>query len=125
MAEISVKRATRRPKSGISPKKVHGTQVSFVVKCARCGDTDTLTFVPRTQADLLCKTCANQVFGEDWASGRQTDLSTVFNFECDRCGRAGEVPFKPESDEPLLCAPCYRGEYHSNKERLKGRKIIK
>jgi CxxC-x17-CxxC domain-containing protein len=124
-AEISLKNAPKRLKSGVSPKKAHGTQVSFNVKCARCGDTDTLTFVPRTQADLLCKACAKQVFGEDWASGRETEFTTVFEFHCDQCGRFSEVPFQPETDEPLLCAPCYRGEYYSNTERLKGRKIMK
>jgi CxxC-x17-CxxC domain-containing protein len=108
---------------GKAPALTHGTKVHFNIVCGKCGESDVLPFVPKTRGELLCRKCAEEVFGEDWANGRDLDQS-MFSFECAKCGKQGSVPFEPDGRRELLCDPCHRGDERSNTQRLVGKKII-
>lgn len=108
-----------------SPRQTHGTQVRFQVECARCGRSDVLSFVPKTLGEMLCRACAEEVFGSDWAHGRPIAGRTEYPFTCAECGAEGTVPFEPDGRRPLLCNACFRGEASADTERLKGKKIVR
>ena len=116
---------TFRPPRGISPTQSHGTRVSFIIVCSSCGEKDTLPFVPRTRGELLCRRCAEEIFGPNWAHGRPVDEPVEYAFSCAQCGRKGYVRFEPREDRQLLCGPCMRGEEHPMKDRLSQMKKVK
>jgi CxxC-x17-CxxC domain-containing protein len=111
-------------KRGVPPVAVHGTRVHFNLVCARCGADDTLPFVPKTLGEMLCRECARQVFGEDWAHGRPVRSAEEHRFTCAECGREDTVPFEPDGRRELLCRACMRGEEQPRKERLARMKKI-
>jgi len=113
-----------RAPRGLSPSKSHGTRVSFNIVCSKCGREDTLPFVPRTKGEILCHVCAEDVFGENWAHGRQVDYPDEYTFKCDQCGREDHVRFRPREGKKLLCRHCLHGEEQPQTDRLKGMKKI-
>lgn len=124
---ISRRGATKaRPhQSGVSPRATHGTQVRFNVVCARCGASDTLPFVPKTQGAMLCRACAEEVFGPDWAHGRELPAKRdTYEITCAKCGKPDRVPFEPKPEREYLCRGCMRGEEQPSHERLKRMKKI-
>ncbi|MBN1945374.1 MAG: hypothetical protein JW797_06825 [Bradymonadales bacterium] len=102
----------------LSPRETHGTRVVFHFTCQRCGKEDTLPFVPKTRGEILCRECAEAVFGKNWAHGRPVEDRTEYPIVCSRCGREGSVPFKPNPEVAVLCSACYRGEEQPDKDRL-------
>ncbi len=88
------------------PSSVHGTKVRLEVRCDRCGAEDTLPFIPRTSGPILCRQCAENTFGEDWAK-RHRVAKCDYPFSCVRCGRQDFVPFQPKADHTLLCKRCF------------------
>ena len=123
--QISVRKARRTQRSGGRPPAVaHGTRVRFHVDCVRCGKSDTLTFVPKTKSGMLCKACAEEVFGPQWAGEHQTEGVKEYLFECAECGREGRVNFEPDGEGDLYCDACFRGEEQPMKERLKGKTVV-
>jgi CxxC-x17-CxxC domain-containing protein len=134
MADKPLPKISRRPappkkrdkKVGVPPRDSHGTQVRFNVVCARCGRDDTLPFVPKTQGTMLCRRCAREVFGPDWAHGRDVDdpEGASYPFTCAKCHRVDRVPFKPSPGRELLCRACLRGEEQPQHDRLKKMKKV-
>ena len=111
-------------KAGTPPAVAHGTRVRFQIECARCGKSDSLRFVPKTQGDMLCKSCAEEVFGADWAGDRPAEGRGEHVFECAQCGKEDRVRFEPDEDSRLLCSACFRGEEQPRKERLRGMTVV-
>lgn len=105
------------------PNVIHGTKVRVDVRCERCGNTDTLPFVPKTNGQILCRQCAENLFGEDWA--KRNRLSTKeYPFTCSRCGVQDFLPFSPKKlDKPLLCRHCLNDQAvlskHSRSEMVR------
>lgn len=88
------------------PNVVHGTKVRVDVRCERCGNTDTLPFVPKTNGQILCRQCAESLFGEEWAH-RNRVSAAEYPFTCERCGAEDFLPFSPKKlNKPLLCRHC-------------------
>jgi CxxC-x17-CxxC domain-containing protein len=132
MANEKTPKVTRRknPKrrdkhESVPPRASHGTQVRFNIVCARCSRNDTLPFVPKTQSSVLCRRCAKEVFGPDWAHGREMPTTEGSHpFTCAKCGRVDHVPFEPTPGRELFCRACLRGEEQPQRERLKGMKRV-
>ena len=87
------------------PSVVHGTRVRIDIRCDRCGCEDSLPYVPKTDGPILCRQCAENTFGEDWADKHHI-RSHEFSFYCARCGRQDFVPFRPKASQNLLCKHC-------------------
>lgn len=91
------------------PSVVHGTKVRIEITCAKCGCTDILPFVPKTHGDILCRQCAEKLFGEEWAH-RNCVAAKEYPFTCARCAAQDFVPFKPKPGQELLCKHCMNDE---------------
>lgn len=105
------------------PNVVYGTKVRVDVRCDRCGNVDTLPFVPKTNGQILCRQCAESLFGEDWAK-RNRVSATEYPFTCARCGAQDFLPFSPKSlNKPLLCRHCLNDQAvlskHSRSEMIR------
>lgn len=87
------------------PNVVHNTKVRVDIRCERCGCEDTLPFVPKTNGPILCRQCAENLFGDEWAKRNRVGASE-YPFTCSRCGAQDFVPFKPSPDRQLLCKHC-------------------
>ena len=87
------------------PNVVYNTKVRVDIRCERCGCVDTLPFVPKTSGQILCRQCAENLFGEDWAR-RNRVSATEYPFTCARCAAQDFVPFKPKEGQELLCRHC-------------------
>lgn len=87
------------------PSVVNNTKVRIEITCEKCGNTDTLPFVPKTHGPILCRKCAEQTFGESWAK-RNRMGAREYPFTCARCGAEDFVPFRPAEDKTLLCKHC-------------------
>ena len=123
--EVSVRKTQRVERRGGKPPAVsHGTRVRFQIDCARCGESDSLNFVPKTQGDMLCRSCAESVFGPEWAGDRPTEDRVEHIFKCAQCGREDRVFFEPEDEASLLCSACFRGEEQPRTERLRGKTVV-
>ncbi len=109
----------------VPPRVTHGTKVRFNIDCSRCGEKDTLPFVPKTQREFLCRKCAQEVFGKDWAGTRpDEDQPSEYTFTCSDCGKEDRVPFEPPEGEPFLCGACHRGEERPNRKRIQKATLI-
>ncbi|MCA9566082.1 MAG: hypothetical protein KC561_21445, partial [Myxococcales bacterium] len=95
---VATRRLVKKKRKGVAPSESHDTRVAFRITCSRCKKDDTLPFVPKTLNDVLCKSCATEVFGDDWAHGRQVDDRTEYQITCEQCGRTGTVPFAPDPE---------------------------
>lgn len=105
------------------PNVVYGTKVRVDVRCERCGNTDTLPFVPKTTGQILCRQCAENLFGEAWAQ-RNRLSAKEYPFTCSRCGAQDFLPFSPKSlNKPLLCRHCLNDQAilsrHSRSEMVR------
>ncbi|MCL2326110.1 MAG: hypothetical protein FWC40_06415 [Proteobacteria bacterium] len=91
------------------PSIVHNTKVRIEIRCDKCGCEDTLPFLPKTHGQILCRQCAENIFGDEWA--RRNKLSTrEYPFTCARCAAQDFVPFKPQPDKLLLCKHCLNNQ---------------
>ena len=118
------RRKARATGRSLSPRETHGTRVQFRFTCKRCGQDDTLPFVPKTRGEILCRNCAQEVFGDNWAHGRPVEDPTEHTITCSRCGKVSSVPFKPNAGLSVLCAACYRGEEQPDTDRLRRMKKV-
>jgi len=91
------------------PSVVYGTKIRVEIVCARCGNTDVLPFVPKTHGDILCRQCAEKLFGDEWAH-RNRVAAKEYPFTCARCAAQDFVPFKPKPGQELLCKHCMNDE---------------
>ncbi|MFA5623673.1 MAG: CxxC-x17-CxxC domain-containing protein [Bradymonadales bacterium] len=87
------------------PSDVHGTKVRIEIQCERCGVNDILNYIPKTTGAILCKSCAEATFGEEWAA-RHKLQTKEFPFTCCRCSNQDFVPFRPKAEHDLLCKRC-------------------
>lgn len=124
------RRSSRKKRNQSVPRKDHGTRVMLPITCAKCGETDTLDYVPKGAAldDVLCRECAREEFGtdSDWARMDRTKKNESdddeWEFECDKCGRTDYLPFEPKPDREYQCNLCRLDHDTPSKERLQGRK---
>lgn len=91
------------------PAIVNNTKVRVEIKCERCGCDDVLPYLPKTHGAILCRQCAEQTFGDDWAK-RHHIGAKEFPITCARCGAQEFVPFKPQEDREYLCKHCLNDE---------------
>lgn len=87
------------------PSVVNHTKVRIEITCDKCGNTDSLPFVPKTHGAILCRKCAEQMFGAAWAKRNRMGVKE-HPFTCIRCGAEDFVPFKPVEGHELLCKHC-------------------
>lgn len=88
-----------------SAQKNGAMTVHVEIRCEQCGVIDVLPFVPKTSGKILCRQCAEKLFGEDWAR-RNCVGAREYPFTCARCAAQGFVPFKPKEGEELFCNHC-------------------
>ena len=118
-APVAHRKTNAKKKKGIPPRLTHGTRVAFHVTCARCGNDDTLPFVPKNVEEVFCSKCAEEEFGEDWDKGR-SQKSADYEFACAACGKTAVVNFEPEEPEGFLCLDCVKGIETADPSRLEG-----
>ena len=87
------------------PSKLHGTKVKIDITCDKCGNKDTLPYVPKTTGPVLCRYCAEHTFGEQWVQRHRIRVHE-FRFNCVKCGEPDFVNFKPDPEKELLCRRC-------------------
>ncbi len=104
-AEREEKQRSREYFAKHHPSVVHNTKVRIEIRCERCGCTDTLPFVPKTHGMILCRQCAENTFGDEWAR-RNRVAAQEYPFTCARCAAQDFVPFKPKEGQELLCKHC-------------------
>lgn len=114
-----------------SPRKKHGTRVTFPIVCAQCGTKETLDYVPKGVAlhEVMCSECVRAEHGEKsrWAQIRQTKESeqqAEWSFDCAECGREDYLKFEPKPDQTYLCGRCYDEQEAPSRERLEGKKRV-
>lgn len=119
---------TRRNRRNSTPQRKHGTRVMLPITCVRCGDADTLDYVPKGADldDVLCSKCAREEFGtdSDWARierQKKKDSRPDYEFTCDECGRTDYLHFEPKDDRTYLCNLCMMDHDTPSKDRLAGR----
>ncbi len=105
IAEREEKQRSREYYAKHHPSVVNNTKVSVEIRCERCGCKDVLPFVPKTHGAILCRQCAEQTFGDEWARRNRVG-AREYPFTCSRCGAQDFVPFKPKEDQELLCKHC-------------------
>lgn len=104
-AEREEKQRSREYFAKHHPSVVHNTKVRIDIRCERCGCMDSLPFVPKTHGQILCRQCAENTFGDEWA--RRNSLGAQeYPFTCARCSAQDFVPFKPKAGQELLCRHC-------------------
>lgn len=104
-AEREEKQRAREYFAKHHPSVVHGTKVKIDIRCEKCGCMDSLPFVPKTHGMILCRQCAENTFGEEWARRNRVGAQE-FPFTCARCAAQDFVPFKPKEGQELLCKHC-------------------
>ena len=95
----------RRERGEAFAKKNACMSVRIEIRCEQCGAVDVLPFMPKTSGKILCRQCAEKLFGEDWAR-RNCVGAREYPFTCARCAAQGFVPFKPREGQELLCNHC-------------------
>ncbi len=104
-AEREEKQRSREYFAKHHPSVVHNTKVKIDIRCEKCGCIDSLPFVPKTHGPLLCRQCAENTFGDEWA--RRNRLGAhEYPFTCARCAAQDFVPFKPKEGQEILCKHC-------------------
>ena len=91
------------------PSVINNTKVYVEVRCEKCGAIDTLPFVPKTHGAILCRQCAENTFGDEWAKRNRVGKHE-YPFTCARCAAQDFVPFKPKPGQELLCKHCLNDE---------------
>lgn len=114
-----------------SPRKKHGTRVTFPIVCAQCGTKETLDYVPKGVAlhEVMCSECVRTTYGDKsrWAQIKQTKESEQqgeWEFTCDECGREDYLKFPPKPDREYFCVRCYNEQDSPSHERLEGKKRV-
>lgn len=104
-AEREEKQRSREYFAKNHPSVMFNVKTRIEIRCERCGNLDSLPFVPKTQGQILCRQCAENTFGDAWA--RRNRIGTKeYPFTCARCAAQDFVPFKPKEDQELLCKHC-------------------
>ncbi len=109
LKEREEKQRSREYYSKQHPSVVNGTKVHVEIKCEKCGCVDVLPYLPKTHGAILCRQCAEQTFGEDWAKRHKLG-AREYPFTCAKCGAQDFLPFKPQPDKELLCKHCMNDE---------------
>lgn len=109
MAEREKKQRSAAYYAQHHPSVVNGTRVHVEIRCEKCGAVDTLPFVPKTHGAILCRQCAEETFGDDWAKRNRVGPHE-YPFTCARCSAQDFVPFKPKPGQELLCKHCLNDE---------------
>ena len=105
----------------VPPRIEHGTRVVYHITCARCGAEDDLSFVPKTKGDVLCRVCAEEVFGPHWARGRaEKPVERVVTYCCTVCSWTIERPSARPAPEGWRCETCRKGLEASEGDRVQG-----
>lgn len=98
------------------PSVAHNTRVRIEIRCEKCGNIDTLPFVPKTDGPILCRQCAENTFGDEWARRNRVNAQE-YPFTCARCAAQDFVPFKPKPNQELLCRHCLNEQAILNHKR--------
>lgn len=98
-----------------SPRKKHGTRVSFPIVCAECSKEEILDHVPKGVKfdEILCTTCMDERAGKDstWATVRALkaeEQRRSWEFRCAECEVVDTLPFKPDPEREYLCQRCFK-----------------
>ena len=109
MAERAEKQRSLEYYAKNHPSVINQTKVRIEIRCDKCGATDVLPFLPKTHGPILCRQCAENTFGEEWAR-RNRVAAREYPFTCARCAAQDFVPFKPKPGQELLCKHCLNDE---------------
>lgn len=104
-AEKEEKQRSREYFSRHHPSVTFNVKTRIEIRCDRCGNMDTLPFVPKTHGQILCRQCAENTFGDEWARRNRVGAKE-YPFTCSRCAAQDFLPFKPKEDQELLCKHC-------------------
>ena len=109
VAERAEKQRSMEYFSKNHPSVLNNTKVYVEIRCEKCGAIDTLPFVPKTHGAILCRQCAENTFGDEWAKRNRVGKHE-YPFTCARCAAQDFVPFKPKPGQELLCKHCLNDE---------------
>ena len=108
MAERAEKQRSLEYYAKNHPSVINHTKVHIEIRCDKCGATD-VPFLPKTHGPILCRQCAENTFGDEWAR-RNRVAAREYPFTCARCAAQDFVPFKPRPGQELLCKHCLNDE---------------
>ena len=121
----TIERNRRRRAERDSPRKQHGTRVSFHITCAECGEEAELDYVPKGVSldEALCLDCLHEQENEEsrWAEVRRRktrERKSEWSIECAECGATDYLHFEPEDDRDYYCTSCYHQHEEPDSERL-------
>ncbi len=121
----------RRKRHKSSPRKKHGTRVSFEIICAQCDKEETLDYVPKgvSLKDALCSECVRTTYGDEsrWAKvkdEKDEEQKHEWEISCVDCGREDYLKFPPNPDKEYRCVRCYHLQEAPSPERLEGKKRV-
>ena len=109
MAERAEKQRAQDYYAKHHPNLANDTRNRIEIRCDKCGAIDVLPFLPKTHGPILCRQCAENTFGDEWAR-RNRVAAREYPFTCARCAAQDFVPFKPKPGQELLCKHCLNDE---------------
>ena len=120
----------RQKRERSSPRKQHGTRVSFNIVCAECGREAELDYVPKgiSMHEMQCPDC----FEDETESGRwkqvrdvkQREQASEWSFDCAKCGRTDWLNFEPNRHKDYLCTRCFYRQADPKHERLENKESV-
>ena len=123
--------SVKKKRERSSPRKKHGTRVTFPIECALCGNEEVLDYVPKgvPLSEVLCSECVRRTHGDvsRWSeikSSKEVEAQKEWEIVCATCGRTDYLHFPPDPDEDYFCVRCYNEQATPSPERLKGKKRV-
>jgi CxxC-x17-CxxC domain-containing protein len=120
----------RQKRERSSPRKQHGTRVSFNIVCSECGSEAELDYVPKgiSMDEMQCPDC----FEDETESGRWKQVRDVkkkeqtseWSFDCAKCGRTDWLNFEPNRHKDYLCTRCFYRQADPKHERLEDKQSV-
>ncbi|MFW5968674.1 MAG: CxxC-x17-CxxC domain-containing protein, partial [Persicimonas sp.] len=125
------RKEVRREREKSSPRKQHGTRVSFPIECAQCGREEVLDYVPKgvKPDEALCSECVRTTYGDKsrWAEIKQRksyEQKQEWEIVCVDCGRPDFLKFPPDPEKDYRCVRCYNSQESPEDDRLQGKRRI-
>jgi CxxC-x17-CxxC domain-containing protein len=125
------KKSVQKRRENFSPRKRHGTRVSFPIECVQCGEEEVLDYVPKgiKLDEALCSQCVRTTYGDEsrWAQIKETkqkEQKHEWKIVCVDCGREDYLNFPPKPDKDYRCVRCFNLHEQPSPERLEGRKRV-
>lgn len=114
-----------------SPRKRHGTRVTFPIECAQCGNEEILDYVPKGVSlhEVLCSECVRTTHGDEsrWAkikAQKESEQQGEWEITCAECGREDYLKFEPKPEKDYTCVRCFQEQARPSPERLQGKKRV-